>query len=103
MLEDDNEEAAKRSTRIIKDQRVRQYYDPQRMAGKAIAESLGAPGQVAWDMYLFYSRDIEWGESLPVPFDWAHQLSEAWANPSHFAWGPNLPGRLDEIMSRLTG
>ena len=101
MLEGDNETTAGNSTKTFQDERVTQFHDPSRLAGRAIAESLGANDAIAWDMYLFYDRESKWEKKPPAPLDWAHQLSDPWANQDHFAWGDNLPLRLREIARRL--
>jgi hypothetical protein len=102
MLKGDSEEAARHSAEIIGDQRVQQFYDPNRLLGKAIAKSIHPQGSVAWDMYLFYSEGIEWTEQPPIPFDWAHQLDDSWADPNHFAWDKALISRFHKIIDRLT-
>jgi hypothetical protein len=103
MLDSDSVEAAREAARIIDDVRVRQFHDPERRAGKAIAASLGGQGQIAWDIYLFYASGSEWGARPPVPEAWVHQLSADWADRTRFHWEEYLPRRLEEIMSRLSG
>jgi len=101
MLPNDSAEAAQRSARLIQDVRIRHFHNPKRFVGQAIAESIGASGHVAWDMYLFYSGASEWGETPPKPTDWAHQLSDEWAGKDHFAWGGDLNKGLKEIAANL--
>lgn len=70
---------------------VEQFHDPNRLAGKAAADSLGARGQVAWDMYLFYGSDAEWGARPPRPLNWVHQLGgRDWADTEKYRWGDGL-------------
>jgi hypothetical protein len=102
MLANDNESAARRAADSIRHPRIRHFHDPRRLAGQVIAESLGAPGETAWDTYLFYAKSSEWREKPPVPVDWAHQNSEGW-DPAHFAWDGDLRLRLEEICERLEG
>lgn len=91
MLQGDDIAAAKRAARIISDPRVRHFYDPQRLAGKTIAHILGGSGKVAWDIYLFYSKVVEWKETPPQPLVWVHQLTESrWADAEHYHTGPDL-------------
>ena len=101
MLAEDNAITASVAAKIFQDTRVRQFHDPNRLAGKAIAESLGVNHASAWDMYLVYEKGKTWQEKPPAPFDWAHQLDDPWADPSHFAWRDDLPVRLRKIMNRL--
>lgn len=87
------------------DPRVTQYYDPAKDVGLKVAENLGAePGEVAWDVYLFYDRQAEWSEQLPGAVDWVHQLSGSrWAEPGRLFQGEQLANKLREIMIYLFG
>ena len=99
MLPSDNHSAMKKATQSITDARVRHFYDPKRHVGKIIAQSLGEPSQVAWDIYLFYSSGSQWGNVLPQPIAWAHQLSDRWVNHHHY--GEDLVRELHQIAERL--
>ena len=102
MLPADSAITAKLSARIIRDPRARHFYDPDHLAGKAIAEGLGGKDKVAWDIYLFYAAGGEWGECPPAPTDWAHQLTgSAWADDTHHHSGDALFKELHRIMQRL--
>ena len=103
MLPDDTREAPARSARIIDDPRVRHFHDPEKRAGKAVAESLGRESAVAWDIYLFYASGSEWINSLPTPTDWMHQLPGSWADPARLHTGDDLLQELHKAMKRLTG
>ncbi len=103
MLPDDAAEAAGPSARIIADPRVRHFHDPEKRAGKAIAESLGSEDGLAWDIYLFYASGGQWSDGPPAPIDWMHQLPSSWADPARFHTGDELPVELGKAMKRLTG
>jgi hypothetical protein len=90
MLPGDSEATAKEKAAIFNDPRVRQFYDPDQLSGKAIAESLGYNGKFAWDIYLFYQSGGEWIEAPPAPACWMHQISESWASRNHFHTGDDL-------------
>ena len=91
MLPADSGETAAGSARIFEDERARQFYDPERQAGQAIAGSIGGPGESGWDMYLFYGRDQTWRGKPPPPLDWTHQLRPSdWADPARFRTGADL-------------
>ena len=60
----DSKTAAEKSARIFTDPRICQFYDPQQLSGRAIADSLGWLGKVAWDIYLFYAAGSQWDETL---------------------------------------
>ena len=102
MLPADSAITAKLSARIIRDPRARQFYDPDHLAGKAIAEGLGGKDKIAWDIYLFYAAGDEWGDCPPTPTDWAHQLvGAAWADNARHHSGDDLFKELRRIMQRL--
>ncbi len=101
MLPEDNREAASRRARPMQDARMRQFYDPRRRAGRAIAESLGWSEEVAWDVYLFYYPGERWAELPPKPVAWVHQLGGwAVAPADHFRTGEELGRALRTEMER---
>lgn len=102
MLPADNALAARLQSLRMSDPRIRHFHDPHRRAGRAIAQALGAPGQVAWDIYLFFSPGGEWGETPPAPIRWAHQLGDSWADPACYHTGGDLVAELARAMGELT-
>ena len=102
MLHGDMEETARKSARIIEDPRVRHFHDPENRSGKAIAQSLGGQGAVAWDVYLFFAEGSEWVEDPPPPTDWKHQLSADWADPMRLHVREDLVATLHRTMKELT-
>ena len=106
MLEGDTEAAARQAAeQFLPDPRVRHFYDPDRRAGKAIAQSLGGgEGEVAWDIYLFYERGDEWDRVPPLPIDWMHQLvATSWADAARHHRGDDLAKQIYQSMARLIG
>ena len=101
MLPLDNRLTARWQAGKIADARVRHFYDPHRRVGKALGDSLGAPGKPWWDVYLFYAAGSEWGDQPPTPIRWAHQLSDTWADPAHRHRGDDLIAQLRVTMSEL--
>jgi hypothetical protein len=101
MLPGDSEATAKEKAVMFNDPRVRQFYDPAQLSGKAIAESLGYNGKVAWDIYLFYAAGGEWIHNPPVPNSWMHQISERWASRRHFHTGDELFKKLYTAAKKL--
>ncbi len=103
MLPLDSPVTMRLSARIIRDPRAHHFYDPARLAGRALAESLGGKDKVAWDIYLFYVAGGEWGDNPPAPTDWAHQLTgSAWADNTHHHSGDDLFKELHRIMETVT-
>jgi hypothetical protein len=101
MLPGDSEITAGEKAKIFKDPRMRQFWDPHQLSGKAIAGALGYKGRVAWDMYLFYRPGSEWREHPPQPADWMHQISESWADRHHFFTGEDLLSKLYDTAKGL--
>ena len=66
------------------------FGDPDRTAAGAVAAAIGAPGETAWDMYLFFQAGTAWETYLPAPLTWVHQLHSTWADRSKMALGPDL-------------
>jgi len=99
----DSRKAAEISACTFNDQRISQFYDPQQLSGRAVAESLGWQGRVAWDIYLFYTAGSQWIETLPLPLDWMHQLTDPWANSERLRMGDDLVRELARSMKKLLG
>jgi hypothetical protein len=103
MLAGDSGVTAEKSAGSFRDPQVRQFYDPDRHCGKAIGNSVGWQGKIAWDIYLFYTPGSEWIKSPPTPVDWIHQLKETWADRDRLRTGRDLVEGLETAMSKLTG
>jgi hypothetical protein len=101
MLLGDSEATAKDKAEIFNDHRVCQFYDPDKLSGKAIAKSVGWEGMVAWDIYLFYPNGSVWSDFPPTPQYWMHQLEESWADRDRFHTGDDLANELFNAMKRL--
>jgi len=101
MLPGDTETTAKEKAVIFNDPRARQFWDPDQLSGKVVAESIGYKGRVAWDIYLFYAPGEEWIQHPPEPAGWMHQISEDWADSEHFFSGDDLRKKLYETAQRL--
>ena len=103
MLEGDSEEAALAACSLVSDSRAVHFHDPGSLAGRAVASSLGAPGEIAWDMYLFYDAPSAWENLPPRPVDWVHQLSPSWAEQSRYRWEATLVSSLRQMIQGLGG
>ena len=99
MLPSDNANQAKKAAQTIVDPRLRHFYDPKRQVGKIIAQSLGGPHKIGWDIYLFYSAGSTWEKIPPQPIAWVHQLSDSWLDHYHF--GDDLEKELRKIAKGL--
>jgi hypothetical protein len=70
----DDYAAANRAVNKIPDERARHYWDGSQGLGEAFAPVLGIRSRMAWDVYLLFGADADWGEIPPAPAEWLHQL-----------------------------
>ena len=104
MLKTDDKENAYKAASMFKDPSIVQYFDAENKVGDLVAQRLNAKGAKAWDIYMFFDKDIEWNETIPRPFDYAHQLSASlhpWADISKYSCGNDLTKRLTHITTSL--
>ena len=77
MLETDNVYAAKERETRFSDRRVMQFWDPVRIFGQWMAQTLHLKTSIAWDVYLVYPPEHPWEAKIPpAPAFWMHQLNE---------------------------
>jgi hypothetical protein len=98
MMSGDTYKAAQKAIKKFKDGRVKQFYDPQQLSGRAFAASLGHRDKVAWDVYLFYPPQTTWGELPPPPEVYMHQLRDSWADQVCLFEKDQLRVKLTETM-----
>ena len=101
MMKSDTFEAARKAVSKFNDNRVQQFYDPQKAAGEAFARSLGHDGSIAWDFYLFYAPRSEWVDLPPRPEMFMHQLRNGWADRNRLFEKEILTKKLTETMQLL--
>lgn len=77
MLATDNLGAADARESWFSDPRLRQFWDPDRIFGRWLAQTLNLKESIAWDVYLIYSPEHSWDSGIPPrPIFWMHQLDE---------------------------
>jgi len=77
MLMTDSLTAAKRCEAELADSRVKHYWDPDRILGRLLSQTLNLKASIAWDVYIAYPPDHPWDAELPpAPEFWMHQLDE---------------------------
>lgn len=77
MLVTDSLHAAHQREIKFSDIRVQQYWDPNRILGQLLSQTLNLKESIAWDVYLVYPPDHIWDTELPPkPEFWMHQLNE---------------------------
>jgi hypothetical protein len=101
ILEEDTFDAVKPSLKILSDNRIQHYFDNNKMVGKTIADIVGWPGYIAWDIYLFYKPHAIWTETPPKPVYWMHQLTDSWATRDKYRTGEDLKNELLISMEKV--
>jgi hypothetical protein len=104
MLETDDKDNAFKAASMFKDPSIIQYFDADNKFGDMVAKRLNPKGEKAWDIYMFYDKDTQWNNSIPRPFDYAHQLSASlhpWADDTKYFCGNDLTKRLTDITTAL--
>lgn len=76
VLPADNYKAATTAHKYVPDERATYYWDGDQNLGMAYGSVLDLPRgrRLAWDIYFVYGPDAVWGDTLPVPAVWNHQL-----------------------------
>ena len=99
MLVTDSLAAAKQSETKFADSRVKHYWDPDRILGRLLSQTLNLKASVAWDVYLVYPPGHPWDTELPpAPEFWMHQLDE---EPAFFLDPLHLKRAVQAISERV--
>lgn len=104
MLKTDDQEHAFKAASMFKDGKIVQFFDAENKFGDLVAKRLNPKGEKAWDIYMFYDTEAEWNQTIPRPFDYAHQLSSLhhpWADNTKYFCGNDLTKRLTDITNSL--
>ena len=101
ILDDDTLDAALPSVKFLNDRRIQHFYDKNQDAGKTIAGGVGWAGNIAWDIYLFFSPFSAWSDTPPKPMYWMHQLTDDWATKDKYRTGDILKNELFISMKKL--
>ena len=104
MLKTDDQENAYKAASMFKDGKIVQFFDAENKFGDMVAKRLNPKGEKAWDIYLFYDKETEWNQTIPRPFDYAHQLNtlyHPWADTTKYFCGNGLTKRLNDITNSL--
>ena len=98
VLRSDDFDAAKRARSLIPDPRAVHYWDGDQDLGLAYGKVLDLPRgrQLAWDIYFAYGEGVEWGEIVPQPTDWVHQLG---MDERHLGDGSNLRTSVEAMLA----
>lgn len=52
---------------VLVDERVRQFWDDDRLVSDEVGRLTGADEGLAWDVYLLFGPEATWGRRLPAP------------------------------------
>lgn len=69
----DDLEQAHVAAEPVRDPRVEHFWIPDPEIPELFKTPLGMDGGSAWDVFLLYGADAEWGDDLPVPDSFMHQ------------------------------
>ncbi len=75
ILRNDDHSAAQQAPRFMPDPRVTHYWVDSRDVGALFQKPIQLKSEPAWDVYLIYAPGVVWGESVPTPEYFQHQLS----------------------------
>jgi hypothetical protein len=96
MLVTDSLNTAEQREAGFSDSRVMHFWDPGRILGRLLSQTLKLQESIAWDVYLVYSPHHLWDTELPpVPDFWMHPLDE---DPALFL----DPLRLNRTVQMMT-
>ena len=76
ILESDTRESALRRAGEDTDPRIRYFWDPDQLTGRAWRFVLGLR-RLAWDVYYVYGPEARWTDLPPKPAFWMHQGAES--------------------------
>jgi hypothetical protein len=99
MIDTDSLEAANLREPGFADSRVKQFWDPDRILGRLLSQTLRLRISIAWDVYLIYLPDHPWdGELPPEPEFWMHQQDE---EMSLYLDPPRLKHYVQTVLGRI--
>lgn len=99
VLRSDNFDATGSAQKLIPDPRALHYWDGDQDLGKAYGTVVELPRgrELAWDIYFAYDEGVVWGEEVPPPSHWAHQLG---MDARHLGDGTKLREALRALLDR---
>ncbi len=100
VLQGDEQNEAVRSQVLIPDARATHYWDGESVLGNVYGRTLELPRSrtLAWDIYFVFPAGMEWGEEVPIPAYWNHQLGR---DELHLGDGTNLEASVREHLEML--
>lgn len=92
----DNRSWADEGAEIMKDPRVKQYYETKPNMVSAFGKIVELPrdAPLAYDVYFLYDAKATWETTPPKPLDWWHQIIDG----PRFLDGGKLRERLEGLL-----
>jgi hypothetical protein len=79
---------------------MKQFWDPDRIFGGLLSQTLELSISIAWDVYLLYPPDHPWEADLPPsPEFWMHQQNE---KKSLYLDPPRFKKYVQTLLERTT-
>lgn len=94
--EGDDEESARRNTRLIPDPRATHFWAGNLALSQAYKAPLGVKTSVAYDVFLIFPPDALWQEPVPIPPSFMHNRTDLPA--ARKLSGPALRQELEQIL-----
>ena len=74
ILRNDNHDSALQAPKLIPDARATHYWIDGHAVGELFQSAIRLKSEPAWDVYLVYAAGVVWGDDVPVPDYFQHQL-----------------------------
>lgn len=98
VLPNDSLEEARKAQILIPDARAVHFWDGDQALGMVYGQTLDLPNgrDLAWDIYFGFDRGTKWGDTVPIPADFAHQLG---IDDQHLREGDGLQAFMDRLLA----
>ena len=101
----DDDKLAKQGAKILNDSRAKHYWDGKTEAALAFSKVVTLPrdAPIAYDVFMIFGPDAQWGAEVPKPLDYAHQIveDERFLNPVKFR--EKIVRELERLTKKLIG
>jgi hypothetical protein len=100
VLRSDSPDALPDAYTVLPDSRVSHFWDSEKQYGKYYGSRIDLPeGRLAWDVYLLFDGNADWGTTPPMPVSWWHQLK---MRDGRRLDGKALRARVEELLKGVS-